>query len=80
MEHLFVVLMVMALVAPATLSRSWVPIAAAIAIVQAYAIGVANEREFPGDRAIPDHGEAVYWAALLVLVVVAGLLAVPSKK
>lgn len=54
-----------------TFKRVLVSATAGYAMLLAYALGVLNERTFPGDRNVPMVGEAPFWVTLVALVLVA---------
>lgn len=80
MPYVYAFILGVAVVAPYARSRSFWALLVPLAVVGAYALGVLNERHFPGDRAVPLPGELRYWAGLVALVFAAGLLTVlPSR-
>ncbi len=76
---IFLAVLAIAVILPSIGTRSTGPFAAPIVVVLAYRLGVRNEAAFPGERGEPLPGEGAYWASLVVLVLVAGLIVRMSK-
>lgn len=76
---IFLAVLTLAVVLPSIGTKSAGPSAVALVVTLAYELGTRNEAAFPGGRSEPLPGEAMYWAALAALVLVAGLIARTSK-
>lgn len=76
---IFLAVLIIAVALPSYGTRSTGPAGSAIVTALAYELGVRNEAAFPGGRSDPLPGEAMYWAALAALVLVAGLITRMSK-
>lgn len=66
------ILLVLALLLPASVRQSPRPILVGSIVALAYSLGVRNERAFPGGRVDPMPGEELYWLFLCALIFVAG--------
>jgi hypothetical protein len=74
MPYVYAFVLGVAIVAPYARTRSSRSLLGPLVVLAAYALGVLNERDFPGDRSVPLPGELPYWAGLVVLVFVGGVL------